>query len=122
MANSMTYKALIIDDEAPARSLVRQYLLEFAPIEVVGECANGFEAMKMIKELEPHMIFLDIQMPKVNGLELLEVLEDAPEVIFTTAYDDYAIKAFELNAIDYLLKPFSKERFEVAVNKVLEKL
>ena len=122
MANSTTCKALIIDDEVPARSLVLQYLKEYSQIEVVGECANGFEAMKMIRELTPHLIFLDIQMPKVNGLELLEVLEEAPEVIFTTAYDDYAIKAFELNAVDYLLKPFSKERFDVAVNKVLEKL
>jgi two-component system, LytTR family, response regulator len=122
MADSMTYKALIVDDEAPARSIVHEYLKDYPHIEVVGECANGFEAMKTIKELEPHLIFLDIQMPKVNGLELLEVLEDAPEVIFTTAYDDYAIKAFELNAVDYLLKPFSKERFDVAVNKVLEKL
>jgi two-component system, LytTR family, response regulator len=116
------HSALIVDDEQPARILIREYLGDYPQIEVVGECANGFEAMKMIKELNPHFIFLDIQMPKVTGLELLEVMEDAPPVIFTTAYDEFAIKAFELNAVDYLLKPFSNERFAAAVNKVLDKL
>jgi two-component system LytT family response regulator len=120
--NTVVYKALIIDDEAPARSIILQYLKNYDRIEVVGECSNGFEALKMIKALKPDLIFLDIQMPKVNGLELLEVLTERPQVIFTTAFDEYAIKAFELNAVDYLLKPFARERFDVAVSKATEKL
>ncbi len=122
MDNNPIYKAIIVDDEAPARSIIRQYLRRHANIEIVGECANGFDAMKMVRDLSPDIMFLDIQMPKVSGLELLEVLEDAPQVIFTTAYDEYALKAFELNAVDYLLKPFSVERFDTALTKVLEKL
>ena len=118
----MTYKALIIDDEPPARSIIRAYLKKHASIEVVGECANGFEAMKVIKELQPHMLFLDIQMPKITGLELLEVIDEPLQVIFSTAYDQYALKAFELNAVDYLLKPFDEKRFDGAVTKVLTKL
>ncbi|TCO09843.1 LytR/AlgR family response regulator transcription factor [Natronoflexus pectinivorans] len=116
------FKVLIIDDEQPARQLVRLYLKNLTEIEIAGECSNGFDAMKMIKDINPDLIFLDIQMPKVNGLELLEVLEKRPNVIFTTAYDEYAIKAFDLNAVDYLLKPFSKERFDSAVKKALERV
>lgn len=114
------YKILIIDDEKPARDLIRAYLSSFQNITITGEASNGFEALKKIQEHTPDLIFLDIQMPKISGIELLEVLDDPPSVIFTTAYDDYAIKAFELNAIDYLLKPFSEERFMQAVTKVLE--
>ncbi|WP_075602854.1 LytR/AlgR family response regulator transcription factor [Saccharicrinis aurantiacus] len=117
-----TYTTLIIDDEAPARALIKSYLEKWTQLKVVGECANGFEALKAIKEHKPDLIFLDIQMPKVTGLELLEVLDEAPQVIFTTAYDQYALKAFELNAVDYLLKPFSVQRFDEAVNKVLAQL
>lgn len=117
-----TYSALIIDDEAPARALVQNYLEASPQIKVIGECANGFEALKEIKEHQPDIIFLDIQMPKVTGLELLEVLDETPQVIFTTAYDQYALKAFELNAIDYLLKPFSQQRFADAIAKVLQQL
>lgn len=122
MSDSSKIRVLIVDDEMPARTIIRSYLDHFPDIEILGECANGFEAMKTIRELNPDFIFLDIQMPKVNGLELLEVLENAPYVIFTTAYDEYALKAFELNAVDYLLKPFSRERFIQAVDKVLDKI
>jgi two-component system LytT family response regulator len=116
------YKALIIDDESPARDIVREYLKSIDQIEVVGECSNGFEALKQIQELKPDILFLDVQMPKISGLELLEVLDDCPAVIFTTAFDQYALKAFELSAVDYLLKPFSVERFNQAVARVIDKL
>ncbi len=109
---------LIIDDEPLARDLVRGYLDGEPGITVLGECENGFEALKMIQELRPDLIFLDIQMPKISGFELLEVLEPRPQVIFTTAFDQYAIRAFELNAVDYLLKPFSKERLQQALARV----
>jgi two-component system LytT family response regulator len=122
MENQPTFKAIIVDDEQPARAIIAHYLTAFPNIEVAGECANGFEALKMIKEVKPDVLFLDVQMPKINGLELLEVIDNAPVVIFTTAYDQYALKAFELNAIDYLLKPFSKDRFNAALNKVIEKI
>ena len=118
----MNYKALIIDDEPPARSIIRAYLKKYTNIKVVGECANGFEAIKSIKELQPQILFLDIQMPKVTGLELLEVIDEPLQVVFTTAYDQYALKAFELNAVDYLLKPFDEGRFDDAVHKVIGKL
>ncbi|WP_185968924.1 LytTR family DNA-binding domain-containing protein [Carboxylicivirga sp. M1479] len=118
----MKYKALIIDDEPPARSIVKAYLKKHQEIDVVGECANGFEAIKAIKEKQPQLLFLDIQMPKVTGLELLEVIDEPVQVVFTTAYDQYALKAFELNAVDYLLKPFDESRFDGAVEKVLGKL
>ncbi len=108
---------LIIDDESLARELVRGYLAAIPGIEIAGECANGFEALKAIQELKPDLVFLDIQMPKLDGFELLEVLDQKPEIIFTTAFDQYAIKAFEMNAVDYLLKPFSKDRLRQAVEK-----
>lgn len=116
------YRVILIDDEILARQLVRKYLEEFSEIEVTAECENGFEGIKVIQEKKPDFIFLDIQMPKLSGFEMLELLENPPEIIFTTAYDQYAIKAFELNAVDYLLKPFSFERFKTAVTKILEKL
>ncbi len=118
----MNYKALIIDDEPPARNIIKAYLKKHSEIEVVGECANGFEAIKAIKDKQPHMLFLDIQMPKISGLELLEVIDEPVQVIFSTAYDQYALKAFELNAVDYLLKPFDEKRFDAAVDKVLQKI
>lgn len=114
-------KVLIIDDETLAREVVKNYLLNYNNIEILGECSNGFEGIKSINELKPDLIFLDIQMPKINGFEMLELIENQPPVIFTTAYDNFAIKAFEVNAIDYLLKPFSKERFDEALNKGLER-
>lgn len=114
-------KALIIDDEPLARDLVKEYLKDFQQITLLEECNNGFEGYKSIKEHRPDLIFLDVQMPKISGFELLEMLDEQPKVIFTTAFDEYAIKAFEANAIDYLLKPFSKERFQKSVEKALSK-
>lgn len=114
-------KALIIDDEPLACDLVHEYLNDFAEIEVVGRCHDGFQGMKAISEHRPDLIFLDVQMPKITGFEMLELLDEPPAVIFTTAFDEYAIKAFEANAVDYLLKPFSKERFDKAVQKFLSR-
>jgi two-component system LytT family response regulator len=113
-------KAIIIDDEHLARRIVKEYLAVIPSIEVIAECGDGFEAVKAINMHQPDLIFLDIQMPKINGFETLELLDKKPEVIFTTAFDEYALKAFEQNAVDYLLKPFSPERFEKAVNKFLQ--
>jgi len=112
-------KALIIDDEALARELILNYLKDRNDIEVVGECENGFEALKAIHESKPDLLFLDIQMPKIDGFELLEVLDGQQSVIFTTAYDQYALHAFEKNAIDYVLKPFSKVRLWQAIDKAI---
>src|SRR5687768_16061521 len=113
-------KTLVIDDEPLARSLVAEYLSSYPEIEIVQECNDGFEGVKAIGQHKPELIFLDIQMPKINGFEMLELIEEPPAVIFTTAFDEYAIKAFEAHAIDYLLKPFSKERFDKAIQKWLQ--
>jgi len=117
-----TIRALIIEDEAPARDLIRFMLKDHPEIEIAGECGDGFCGAREIKEKHPDLIFLDIQMPKLTGFELLEVLDEKPEVIFTTAFDQYAIRAFELNAVDYLLKPFSKERFDDALSKAVSRI
>lgn len=114
-------KVVIIDDEPLARSLVVEYLQQHPSIEIAAECNDGFQGVKAIMQHKPDLIFLDIQMPKINGFEMLELLDTVPNVIFTTAFDEYAIKAFEANAIDYLLKPFSKERFDLAIQKWQEK-
>jgi two-component system, LytTR family, response regulator len=111
-------KAIIIDDEPLARTIIKEYLQAYPKIELVQECNDGFEGVKAIQQYQPDMIFLDIQMPKINGFEMLELIEDPPSVIFTTAFDEYAIRAFESHAIDYLLKPFSKERFDKAIQKL----
>lgn len=111
-------KVLIIDDEAPARELVKQYLGSSNEVEIVGEAENGFDGIKQINSLKPDLVLLDIQMPKLNGFEMLELLDDRPSIIFCTAYDEYAIKAFEQKAIDYLLKPFSKVRLLEALEKI----
>ncbi len=110
-------KVIIIDDEPLARSIVKEYLQPHSNIEIVAECNDGFEGIKAIQQYEPELIFLDVQMPKINGFEMLELIENPPAVIFTTAFDEFAIKAFELNATDYLLKPFSKDRFNKAIQK-----
>src|SRR6476620_2126843 len=112
-------KIITIDDEPLARSIVKEYLQKYPELEIVEECNDGFEGFKAIQQHQPDLIFLDIQMPKINGFEMLELLDQPPAVIFTTAYDEYALKAFEANAVDYLLKPFSKERFDRAMNKFL---
>lgn len=119
---SDTIRILIIDDEELARKIVREHLTPHRDIEIAAECTNGFEAVKAITELKPDLLFLDIQMPKLNGFEVLELIEQPIAVIFVTAYDQYALKAFEVHAVDYLLKPFSKERFEEALSRAREKL
>lgn len=111
-------KIIIVEDEKPARDLIKAYMENFPVVEIIGEYDNGFDGLKAINELEPDAVFLDVQMPKLTGFEMLEVLEHQPEVIFTTAYDQYAIRAFEQNAVDYLLKPFSLERFREAISKL----
>jgi len=115
-------KILIIDDETPARELIKHYLKEVDSIEVIAECADGFSGLKAITAMKPDLVFLDIQMPRLTGIEMVEVLTEKPEIIFTTAYDQFAIRAFELNAVDYLMKPFPKRRFLDAVNKAIEKI
>lgn len=113
-------KAIIIDDELLARSMVKEYLQSYPEIDVAAECSDGFEGIKAIQQHQPDLVFLDIQMPKINGFEMLELIEQPPSVIFTTAFEEYAIKAFESHAIDYLLKPFSKERFDKALQKWMQ--
>lgn len=120
--NMEIVKALIIDDEQLARQLIRNYLKTFTGIEIIGECENGFEGARNIAELKPDLVFLDIQMPKLNGFEMLELIDNPPEIIFITAHNDYAIRAFEMNAVDYLLKPYSQERLVSAVQKAAEKI
>ena len=115
-------RTLIIDDEQLARQVIRNYLQEDAAIEIVGESENGFDGFKKINELGPDMVFLDVMMPKLTGFEMLELVEDPPVIIFSTAYDEYAIQAFERNAADYLLKPYSKDRFNDALAKAKQKL
>ena len=114
-------RVLIIDDEPLARMVVKEYLQDFEQFEVIQECNDGFEGLKAIQQHQPGLVFLDVQMPKINGFEMLELVEQQPAVIFTTAFDEYAIKAFETHAVDYLLKPFSKDRFNKAIEKYLEK-
>ncbi len=114
-------KVIIIDDEPMAREIIREYL-EDGKVEILGEYGDGFSGLKGINECKPDLVFLDIQMPKLTGFEMLELLEDPPVIIFATAYDEYAIKAFEENAVDYLLKPFSRERFDQAVEKAFLRL
>ncbi len=114
-------KALIIDDERLARVELRRLLTPFKEVNIVGEAVNAEDALGKITELNPDLIFLDIQMPGKNGFELLEELDSVPTVIFTTAYDEYALKAFEYNAIDYLLKPIEPSRLEESVKKLIEK-
>ncbi|HLN20835.1 MAG TPA: LytTR family transcriptional regulator DNA-binding domain-containing protein [Bacteroidales bacterium] len=115
-------KAVIIDDEAPAREIIKHYLSELEEIEVIAECSDGFSGLKNITQLKPDLVFLDIQMPRLTGIELVEVMTEKPEIIFITAYDQYAIRAFELNAADYLMKPFAKRRFHEAVKKATDKI
>jgi len=115
-------KTIIIEDEAPAREILKHYLRGNEEIKIIAECQDGYAGLKAIARLKPDLVFLDIQMPKLTGFELLEVLDEKPGIIFTTAYDQYAIRAFELNAVDYLLKPYSHERLNEALKKAIEKL
>ena len=121
-AEATKCRVLLVDDEAPARALLREYLAAHADIEVLGECANGFEAVKRIGEAAPDLVFLDVQMPKLDGFEVLELLDPRPVVVFCTAYDEYALKAFEVHAVDYLLKPFGRERLAEALDRARARL
>src|SRR2546426_2239447 len=115
-------RIVIVDDEPLARGVVREYLGAHPGVEVVAECANGFEAVKAVSELAPDLVFLDVQMPKLSGFEVLELIGRTVPVIFTTAYDQYALRAFEVHAVDYLLKPFNEQRFAEALSRARERL
>lgn len=117
----MKIRTIIIEDEEPARLLIKNFIAGFSEIELIGEFSDGFSGLKAINELKPNLVLLDIQMPKLTGFEILELAEYKSIIIFTTAYDQYAIKAFEASATDYLLKPFTRERFAVAIRKATEK-
>ena len=114
----MTLRVVVVDDEELARGVVREHLAAHPDVEVVAECANGLEAIEAVSALRPDLVFLDVQMPRLTGFETLELLEPRPAVVFVTAFDRWAVKAFEVNAVDYLLKPFSRERFDAALARV----
>jgi len=118
----MPLRAVIVDDEDLARGLLREFLRAHEDIEIAAECANGFEAVKACAEKSPDLLFLDVQMPKLDGFEVLELIDPGPAVVFTTAYDQYAMRAFDAHAVDYLLKPFGKERFDLALARARERL
>ncbi|CCH54079.1 Sensory transduction protein lytT [Fibrisoma limi BUZ 3] len=111
-------KVVIIDDEAASRTLIRQYLEAYPQLIVVGEANNGVDAVRQINEFRPDLIFLDIQMPGLTGFDVLKHLDEIPQIIFSTAYDQYALQAFDVHAVDYLLKPYTRERFAQAVNRI----
>lgn len=118
----MKVNCLIIDDEPLARELLKEFLEQHADLNLIGECSKGTEAVEKIDELKPDLIFLDVQMPGMNGFDVLDEIEHDPFVIFTTAYDQYAIRAFEKNAVDYLLKPVDQERFKLAVERAITRM
>jgi two-component system, LytTR family, response regulator len=111
-------RTIIVDDEPPARDILREFLGAFDDVEIVAECANGFEAVKAVSEHDPDLLLLDIQMPKLDGFEVLSLLDRSPIVVFATAHDEYALRAFEVHALDYLLKPFSETRFRAVMERV----
>ena len=115
-------RVAIVDDEELARAVLREYLSPLPDVDIVAECANGFDAVKVVSELHPDLLFLDVQMPKLDGFEVLELVGRDAAVIFVTAYDQYALKAFEVHAVDYLLKPFSAERLREALHRARERL
>ncbi len=120
--NQNKLKILIVEDEEPARNLLKSYLKDAINTELIGEFADGFSGVKSINEIKPDLVLLDVQMPKLNGFEVLELIEHKPAIIFTTAFDHFAIKAFEMNAVDYLLKPFTKDRFLQSIAKAEERI
>ncbi|WP_412560372.1 LytR/AlgR family response regulator transcription factor [Winogradskyella sp. MIT101101] len=111
-------KVILVDDEAAGRKLIKEYLEDYPEFVILGEANNGVDAVKMINEFKPDLVFLDIQMPGMTGFDVLTHLKELPQIVFSTAYDQYALKAFEVHAVDYLLKPYTKERFKVAVEKL----
>jgi two-component system, LytTR family, response regulator len=121
-ATDQKIRAVIVDDEDLARQMLREFVSKHPEIEIVAECANGFEAVKAVTELKPDLLFLDIQMPKLNGFEVLELIGTDRAIVFVTAYDEYAIRAFDIHAVDYLLKPFGADRFESALQRVKQRL
>lgn len=122
MKQDATIRTIIVDDEDLARQVIREMLKTHPEIEVVGECANGFDAVKAVAELKPDLMFLDVQMPKLDGFEVLELIGSEVAVIFATAYDEHAIRAFEVHAVDYLLKPFRAERLSDALQRAKERI
>ena len=122
MSEPTLLRIVIVDDEALARSVVREYLGAIPGVEVVGECTNGFEAVKAVAELAPDLLLLDVQMPKLDGFEVLELVGREVAVVFLTAYDQYALRAFEVHAVDYLLKPFGAERLAAAIERARERV
>jgi len=114
--------AIIVDDEQLARGIIREFLSAHPEIEIIAECRDAHEAFTAISEHHPDLMFLDIQMPEIDGFELLQMLDEMPQIIFSTAYDQYAIRAFEVNAVDYLLKPYDAERFDVAVQRAINNI
>src|SRR5262245_51870740 len=115
-------RVAMVDDEEPARRILREYLTSFEDVEVVAECSNGFEAVKAVSDLKPDLLLLDIQMPRLDGFEVLELIGREVGVIFVTAYDKYALRAFEVHAVDYLLKPFSADRLKQALDRARERI
>lgn len=122
LPRTIPLRAIVVDDEPPSRALIREFLTDFPDIQVIEECSNGFEALKTIATHQPDLVFLDIQMPKLSGFDLLELIDKPTNIIFITAYDQYAVKAFEVHALDYLLKPVSRERFREAVQRAIEQI
>ncbi len=118
----MRLRVVVVDDEDLARAVIREYLAGMADVEIVAECANGFEAVKAVSDLQPDLLILDVQMPKLNGFEVLELVGRDVAVVFVTAYDQYAIRAFEVHAVDYLLKPFAADRLAAALDRVGDRL
>ncbi len=111
-------KVIIVDDEAAGRKLIKEYLSDYPNLILIAEANNGVDAVKVINEFKPDLVFLDIQMPGMSGFEALTYLEELPQIIFSTAYDQYALKAFEVHAVDYLLKPYTKDRFKIAIDRI----
>ena len=122
MSSKSLVRTVIVDDEEPARLVLREFLSAHEEVNIIAECANGFDAVKVITESKPDLVILDIQMPKLNGFEVLELVEQPPSIIFATAYNQFAVKAFDVHAVDYLLKPFSKERLTEALVHAKERL
>ena len=122
MERGARFRAVIVDDEELARQVLRDLLRAHPEVEVIAECANGFEAVKAVTELKPDLLFLDVQMPKLDGFEVLELAGPVPAVVFVTAYDQFALRAFEAHAVDYLLKPFGADRLKAAVEHARERL